>query len=108
MIDDGARAIRLLLATRFVRSIGQGALAVDFALYLRALGWSAVAISALLSAALMSGVVLTLFAGPLSDRGGRKRFLFAYEAAQAIAGAAALVSAQPWLLCAAALVRIAG
>jgi MFS family permease len=63
-----------------------------------------VAISALLSAALMSGVVLTLFAGPLSDRGGRKRFLFTYEAAQAIAGVAALVSAQPWLLCAAALV----
>jgi MFS family permease len=104
MTDEGARATRLLLATRFVRSIGQGALAVDFALYLRALDWSAVAISALLSAALMSGVVLTLFAGPLSDRGGRKRFLFAYEAAQAIAGAAALVSAQSWLLCAAALV----
>jgi len=104
MTDDGARATRLLLATRFLRSIGQGALAVDFALYLRALNWSAVAISALLSAALMVGVILTLFAGPLSDRGGRKRFLFAYEAAQAIAGVVALVSAQPWLLGAAALV----
>ena len=74
MTDDGVRATRLLLATRFVRSIGQGALAVDFALYLRALDWSAVAISALLSAALMCGVVLTLFAGPLSDRGGRSLF----------------------------------
>jgi MFS family permease len=63
-----------------------------------------VAISALLSAALMCGVVLTLFAGPLSDRGGRKPFLFAYEAAQALAGVAALMSAQPWFLCAAALV----
>ena len=38
MANDGARTTRLLLATRFVRSIGQGALAVDFALYLRALG----------------------------------------------------------------------
>jgi hypothetical protein len=57
MTDDGLRATRLLLAARFVRSIGQGALAVDFTLYLRALGWSAVAISALLSAALMIGVV---------------------------------------------------
>ena len=104
MTDDGARATRLLLATRFVRSIGQGALAVDFALYLRALGWSAVAISALLSAALITGVVLTLFAGPLSDRGGRRPFLFAYEAAQALAGFVALLSAQPVLLCAAALV----
>ena len=104
MTDDGVRATRLLLAARFVRSIGQGALAVDFTLYLRALGWSAVAISALLSAALMIGVVLTLFAGPLSDRGGRRRFLFAYEVAQAVAGVAALFSAQPWLLSAAALV----
>lgn len=104
MTDDGARATRLLLATRFVRSIGQGALAVDFTLYLRALGWSAVAISSLLSAALMIGVVLTLFAGPLSDRGGRRPFLFFYEAAQALAGVAALLSAQPWVIFAAALV----
>jgi MFS family permease len=98
MADDGARATRLLLATRFVRSIGQGALAVDFALYLRALDWSAVAISAVLSAALITGVVLTLIAGPLSDGGGRRRFLFAYEAAQTLAGVAALLSAQPILL----------
>ena len=103
MIDDGARVIRLLLATRFVRSIGQGALAVDFALYLRALDWSAVQISALLSAALVSGVVLTLFVGPLSDRGGRRPFLLVYEAAQAIAGLAALLTARPWVLCVAAL-----
>ena len=104
MMDDGVRATRLLLATRFVRSIGQGALAVDFTLYLRALGWSAFAISALLSAALMIGVILTLFAGPMSDRGGRRPFLFVYEAAQALAGVVALLSAQPWLLCTAALV----
>ena len=104
MTDDGVRATRLLLTTRFVRSIGQGALAVDFTLYLNALGWSAVAISALLSAALMIGVVLTLFAGPLSDRGGRRPFLFVYEAAQALAGVAALLSAHPWVIIAAALV----
>jgi MFS family permease len=104
MANDGARTTRLLLATRFVRSIGQGALAVDFALYLRALDWSAVAISAVLSAALITGVALTLIAGPLSDRGGRRRFLFAYEAAQTLAGVAALLSAQPILLGAAAMV----
>ena len=46
MANDGDRTTRLLLATRFVRSIGQGALAVDFALYLRALDWSAMAVSA--------------------------------------------------------------
>jgi MFS family permease len=104
MTDDRARTTRLLLTSRFIRSIGQGALAVDLTLYLRALGWSSVAISAVLSAALLSGVVLTLFAGPLSDRGGRRRFLFAYEAAQLCAGLAALLSAQPAILSAAATV----
>lgn len=100
----GARTIRLLLTTRFVRSIGQGALAVDLTLYLRALHWSAVTISAVLSGALLVGVVLTLIAGPLSDRGGRRRFLFGYEAAQCVAGLAAVVSAQPMVLGAAAMV----
>jgi MFS family permease len=104
MTDDSARTTRLLLATRFVRSIGQGALAVDFTLYLRALDWSPVAISGVLSVALLMGVVLTLFTGPLSDRGGRRRFLFVYEAAQSLAGFAALLSAQPAILTAAAMV----
>jgi MFS family permease len=104
MIDGRTRTIRLLLTARFVRSIGQGALAVDFTLYLRALDWSALAISAVLSAALLLGVVLTLFAGPLSDRGGRRRFLFAYEAAQCLAGLVALLSAHFPVLCAAAMV----
>lgn len=34
------RDSRLLVVVRGVRSIGQGALAVDFALYLRALHWT--------------------------------------------------------------------
>jgi MFS family permease len=104
MPDVAARTTRLLLTTRFIRSIGQGALAVDLTLYLRALDWSAVAISSVLSAALLFGVVLTLIAGPLSDRGGRRRFLFVYEAAQCLAGVAAALSAQPMILWAAALV----
>jgi MFS family permease len=104
MPDDRDRTTRLLLAMRFIRSIGQGALAVDFTLYLRALDWSAVAISAVLSLALLVGVILTLLAGPLSDRGGRRRFLFVYEAAQSLAGLAALMSAQPAILSIAALV----
>jgi MFS family permease len=100
----GDRTTRLLLLIRFVRSIGQGALAVDLTLYLRALHWSAVAISVVLSAALLLGVALTLIAGPLSDRSGRRPFLFGYEAAQCLAGLAALLSAQPLLLGAAAVV----
>ncbi len=99
-----ARGTRLLLASRFVRSVGQGALAVDFTLYLRALGWSAPAISIVLGAALGLGVVLTLVAGPLSDRLGRRSFLFVYEFTQGLAGLAVVLSANPAVLWTAALV----
>ncbi|HET8613822.1 MAG TPA: hypothetical protein VFL92_13755, partial [Sphingomonas sp.] len=57
------RTAWLLLATRFTRSIWQGALVVDFALYLRALGWSAVAISMVLAGALAAGALLTMVLG---------------------------------------------
>ncbi len=104
MGDASSRTTRLLIAMRFIRSIGQGALAVDFTLYLKALGWSAVAISGVLSAALLFGVALTLIAGPLSDRHGRRGFLFGYEAAQALAALAASLSAAPPILVAASVV----
>jgi predicted MFS family arabinose efflux permease len=95
---------RLLLASRFVRSVGQGALAVDFTLYLHALRWTAPAISAILSGALGLGVALTLIAGPLSDRWGRRGFLFFYEAGQFLAALAATLSAHGAVLWPAALV----
>jgi hypothetical protein len=72
MTDDGARAIRLLLATRFVRSIAQGALAVDFALYQRALDWSAVAISALLKRQLGGPVGCIVRPHSRNVRGGER------------------------------------
>jgi MFS family permease len=98
------RTTRLLIATRFIRSIGQGAMVVDFSLYLKALGWSAVEISLILSLALAVGVGLTLFAGPLSDRHGRRIFLLGYEAAQAVAGVTAFLTARPAVLATAAVI----
>ncbi|MBN8889676.1 MAG: hypothetical protein BGP12_07835 [Rhodospirillales bacterium 70-18] len=98
------RTAWLLLATRLVRSVWQGALVVDFALYLHALRWSAVAISAVLAAALLVGAVLTMLLGPLSDRFGRRRFLLVYDAAQGLAAAVAFLTAAPWPLAAAAVV----
>ena len=59
----------LLLATRFLCSIGQCALAVDSALSMRALDWSlAVLMGAVRSAPPITGVVLTLVAGSISGR----------------------------------------
>jgi MFS family permease len=83
---------------RTVRSIGQGALVVDFALYLHELGWSAVAISGVLSGALLVGSVLTLIVGPLSDRIGRRQFLLVYEGVQLVVALAAAMTANPWIL----------
>jgi len=84
--------------------VWQGALVVDFALYLQALGWSAVAISTVLAMALLVGAVLTMLLGPISDRFGRRRFLLAYDAAQGVAAAIAFVTTAPALLAAAAIV----
>ncbi|MHB1980461.1 MAG: MFS transporter [Sulfobacillus sp.] len=70
---------RRLISARFLRAIGQGALAVDFTLYLRALHWGAVAIGLLLMAGALCGAGLSLIVGLGSDRIGRRAFLCAYE-----------------------------
>lgn len=95
---------RRLIAARALRSLGQGALVVDFALYLHALHWKAVAIGAVFMGGLVLGGLLTLLLGPLSDRWGRRRFLLAYELSQMAAAVTALSSSQPAWLAAAAIV----
>ena len=101
MID---RTAWFLIAARFPRSIWQGALVVDFALYLRALGWSAVEISLVLSGALILGAMLTITLGPLSDRFGRRRFLLAYDAIQCAAAVVAFLTAASAPLAASAVI----
>jgi MFS family permease len=92
------------MAARVARSVGQGALVVDFALYLHALHWSAIHIGGLYSVSLLVGALATLIVGPLSDRFGAKRFLLGYEAVQIGAAIIALSTAQPlWLSLAAIL-----
>jgi len=70
---------RRLMATRFLRSVAQGALAVDFTLYLRARHWTAAEVGVLLMAAGLIGAGLGLIVGSLSDRVGRRTFLLIYE-----------------------------
>ncbi|OIQ80642.1 putative transporter [mine drainage metagenome] len=97
-------AVRMVLGARVARSVGQGALVVGFTLYLHALGWRAGAIGGVLSAALLLGVVLTVFVGPLSDRVGRRRFLLGYELLVVLSALLALCSAQPWALVVGAMI----
>jgi MFS family permease len=98
------RNVRLLIGMRAARSIGQGAMVASFTLYLHALGWSGTAIGAGLLGALLLGTVLTIIVGPLSDRGGRRSFLLAYDALQALVAVVAMLTMTPWLLVSAAVI----
>lgn len=98
------RNVRLLIGMRAVRSIGQGAMVASFTLYLNALGWSGTAIGAVLMGALLFGTLLTIIVGPLSDRGGRRSFLLAYDLLQALVALVAMVTTTPWLLVTAAVI----
>lgn len=93
-----------LISARLVRSIGQGALIVSFALYLRALGWQSGAIGTLLGVAGVVNAIAGLLVGPLTDRFGRRRFLLAYQAVVLVAALVACITAKTWLLAAAAVV----
>jgi predicted MFS family arabinose efflux permease len=92
-----------LLSARALRSVGQGTLVVDFALYLHALQWSAVAIGLLLSASGIFGAALSLLVGTTSDRLRRKPFLLVYETIALLASLAALLTSQTAILATAAI-----
>ncbi len=96
-------AARRLMEVRALRSVAQGALAVDFVLYLKALHWAPLRVGALLAGAELVGAALGLAVGILSDRFGRRPFLLAYQAALALAAAAVLARPTAWVLTAAVL-----
>ena len=98
------RNVRLLLAARAARSVGQGVTVASFTLYLHALGYSGAAIGTVLMAGLLFGALMTLIVGPLSDRRGRRALLLGYEAAAALAALAAALSRSEWVLIGAATV----
>jgi len=99
-LDPVARG---LMSARFLRSLAQGALVVDFVLYLKALGWSAAAIGGLVGASGVVGAALLLAAGMLSDRFGRRPFLLGYQLANAIGALAVVLSPKAWVLAVAAV-----
>jgi len=88
---------RLLLARGF-RSVGQGALVVDFSLYLNAMHWSGAAIGFVLTASGLFGAALSLLVGIGSDRVRRKPFLLTYETVALAGSLVAVATAQPVML----------
>jgi MFS family permease len=87
---------RRLILTRTVRSAGQGALVVDFALYLKSLHWTALAIGTLIGAGGFASAILVLTVGVLSDRFGPKRFLLVYELLAIAGGLVLAFTRSPW------------
>ncbi len=89
---------RQLIMTRFLRSVTQGALAVDFTLYLKSRGWSAPDVGLLLMAGGLAGAALGLLVGIVSDRVGRRLFLVVYEIGLIIATSLIVFFPSAWIL----------
>jgi MFS family permease len=81
-----------LLAARFLRSLAQGGLVVDFALYLHHLGWSGTEIGFLTTASFLVGSLLSLAVGALADRFGYRGMLLGYEFCLAVVFLGAMLS----------------
>ena len=73
------KVAKRILLIRALRSLGQGAMVVDLALYLESLHWTGAAIGGVISGAGLFGAALILVVGVLSDRLGRRPFLLIYE-----------------------------
>lgn len=97
-------AAKRLMGVRSARSIAQGALVVDFALYVTKLGWSATFLGIVFAAAILFTATLTALIGPASDRFGRKNFVLSYEAISVVATLIALFSQAPLPLAFAAII----
>jgi predicted MFS family arabinose efflux permease len=93
-----APTTRRLLTARFWRSISQGTLVVDLALFLHALGWRGASIGLVLSAGGLSGAALNLLVGITSDRLRRKPFLIAYELLTCVCALLVMKTSDPILL----------
>ncbi len=99
---------RRLITARALRSLGQGMMVVNFALYLKALGWHAAAIGILLTASGLLGAGLSLRIGYLSDRHGRRRFILLYECLTVASGIAATLTGNVYVISTAAIVASFG
>lgn len=86
----GNPSVWLLISARWLRSVAQGILLVDFTLYLRALGWTPVQLGGLFTAGIFFQIVLVLLTGPLVDRLGARPVLLSISILQGV------ISLGPW------------
>src|SRR5512139_1648533 len=98
--------IRLLFSTRIVRLFCYGFLSVVLALYLAQVGLSEQQIGLLLSLTLAGDVAISLWLTTSADRFGRKRTLLLGALLMIAAGVAFILTKNPLLLMAAAIVGV--
>ncbi len=94
----GARDSWRILATRGIRSVAQGTLMVDFTLYLKAEGWSALSIGELFTGAILAQILFILAVGPLTDRIPKKPVMYGIALTQGSLALLPLVSDRNWVL----------
>ncbi|MCC2684678.1 MAG: major facilitator superfamily 1 [Paenibacillaceae bacterium] len=90
--------VHRILVARALRSISQGIAVVDLTLYLKDLSWTGTQIGAVLTTAGIVGALFILAVGIVSDRTGRKMFLFYYELLTAIAALLAVITTNSLIL----------
>lgn len=100
----GARESWRILATRGIRSVAQGTLMVDFTLFLKAKGWSALSIGELFTGMIFVQILFILAAGPMTDRMPKKPVMYGIALTQGILALVPLATDRDWVLVACSLI----
>ncbi len=95
---------RIILLEKAVRTIPYGFLGVIFAIYLRQLGFTLVAVGVVLALTTLSSAFYSLVASLVADRVGRKKTLVFFALTDALAGGLLLLSTSWWAPVAAGIV----
>src|SRR5438132_4919567 len=96
-MDSGSDTRRILIA-RGLRAFGDGFVALLVPIYLLELGFSALAIGAIVTSTLIGTALLTLWAGMVANRYSVRRLLLAASLLMAATGAAFAVTTAFWPL----------
>src|SRR5256886_11621291 len=103
-MGSGSDTRRILLA-RGLRAFGDGFVALLVPIYLIELGFSPLAIGAVVTSTLIGTAVLTLWGGMVANRYSVRRLLLACALLMAATGAGVAVTTAVWALLPLALVR---
>ena len=95
--EASSDALRVL-AARGVRAVGDGYVALLLPIYLVELGYSALAIGAIVTSTLIGTALVTLWVGWIANRHSRRRLLLAAAVLMALTGAAFAVITDFWPL----------